>query len=119
MADNFLSNDNYYNKGGLNGKPKEPRPSPPKGQLLNNEYEIIIDGVDVSKCCNYDDTQFWECGPTNCHCEELPNCYYKQLKRKEQALDEIEDIYRTDDSGDYDFVRRKILNLICEVKGVN
>ena len=31
MTDNFLSNDNYYNRGGLNGKPKEPRPSSPKG----------------------------------------------------------------------------------------
>lgn len=39
--------------------------------------------------------------------------------RYEQILDEIKDIYRTDDSGDYDFVKRKILNLIREVKGVN
>lgn len=54
-----------------------------------SEDKIIIDGVDVSKCCNYDDTQFWECEPTNCHCEELPNCYYKQLKRKEQECKEL------------------------------
>lgn len=31
MTDNFLNNNNYYNKGGLNDKPKEPRPIPPKG----------------------------------------------------------------------------------------
>lgn len=33
MADNFLNNDNYCNKGGLNDKPKATRPEPPKGQL--------------------------------------------------------------------------------------
>lgn len=42
MADNFLSNNGYYNKGGLNGKPKEPRPMPPKGQQSNNKYELIF-----------------------------------------------------------------------------
>lgn len=42
MTDNFLSNDNYCNKGGLNGKPREPRPSSPKGQSLDNEYKIVI-----------------------------------------------------------------------------
>lgn len=51
-----------------------------------------IDGVDVSECCNYDDTQFWECEPSYCHCEELPNCNYKQLKRAEQKLDKIKDV---------------------------
>lgn len=42
MADNFLNNDNYYNKGGLNGKPKEPRPMPSKGQSTDNRYELIF-----------------------------------------------------------------------------
>lgn len=51
-----------------------------------------IDGVDVSECCNYDDTQFWECEPSYCHCEELPNCNYKQLKRAEQKLEKIKEI---------------------------
>ena len=37
MTDDFLSNSNYYNKGGLNGKPKEPRPIPPKGQQSSNK----------------------------------------------------------------------------------
>lgn len=32
MTDNFLSNDNYYNRGGLKSKPKEPRPTLIKGQ---------------------------------------------------------------------------------------
>lgn len=42
MTDNFLSNNGYYNKGGLNGKPKEPRPIPPKGQSLDDKYELIF-----------------------------------------------------------------------------
>lgn len=32
MTGDFLNNNNYYNKGGLNGKPKEPRSIPPKRQ---------------------------------------------------------------------------------------
>lgn len=42
MTDNFLSNSNYYNKGGLNGKPKEPRPITPKGQQSSNKSELIF-----------------------------------------------------------------------------
>lgn len=42
MTDDFLSNSNYYNKGGLNGKPKEPRPIPPKGQQYSNKSELIF-----------------------------------------------------------------------------
>ena len=46
------------------------------------DKKIIIDGVDVSECRNYDRNQFWECKPFACNCYELPNCYLKQLKRK-------------------------------------
>ena len=58
------------------------------------DKEIIIDSVDVSECeflwkerlprkvCNN--------GNLDCDCNSNPNCHYKQLKRKEQALDEIE-----------------------------
>ena len=42
MTDNFLSNNGYYNKGGLNGKPKEPRPISPKGQSPDDKYELIF-----------------------------------------------------------------------------
>lgn len=51
-----------------------------------------IDGVNVSECNNYDSNQYWECDPFICHCEELPNCYFKQLKRAEQKLEKIKDI---------------------------
>ena len=58
--------------------------------------EIIIDGVDVSGCKNF------SCGiceeenkipKTINHftadCRMYPNCYYKQLKRKEQENEEL------------------------------
>lgn len=45
------------------------------------DKQIIIDGVDVSGCNER----------SMCiNCDTVTNCYYKQLKRKEQALDEIE-----------------------------
>lgn len=94
------------------------------------DKEIIIDGVNVSECgflwkeiTNNMCQSFKE---ADSECLYNPNCYFKQRKRKEQeceeykqALDEIENILLTDDSGDYDFVQWKILNLIREVKGVN
>lgn len=51
-------------------------------------YKQIIDGIDVSKCQHYG-----KCS-THCYvvdelCSDNPNCYYKQLKRKEQELKNI------------------------------
>ena len=58
------------------------------------DKEIIIDSIDVSECeflwkeklprkvCNN--------GNLDCDCNSNSNCLFKQLKRKEQALDEIE-----------------------------
>lgn len=59
------------------------------------DKEIIIDGVDVSKCFKYTKGfEEFDCGEnySKFHyrfCEENPNCYFKQLKRKEQALDKL------------------------------
>ncbi len=50
------------------------------------DEEIIIDGVGVSRCSNYDHGSYFECKESCCHCDEIPNCYFKQLKRKEQEL---------------------------------
>ena len=65
------------------------------------DKQIIIDGVDVSKCKHYD-KGFNYCDQSYLgeggmlkntknprHCEWLPNCYYKQLKRKEQEYEEL------------------------------
>ena len=61
--------------------------------------EIIIDGVDVARCCKcYKIEQKILCGVSGI-CANNPNCYYKQLKRLEQenkqmksALEEIKDL---------------------------
>lgn len=53
------------------------------------DKEIIIDDVDVSGCKHYNPEQYFECNIGCCHCEENPNCYYKQLKRKEQECEEL------------------------------
>lgn len=65
------------------------------------DKQIIIDGVDISKCKHYDEV-FNYCdqsylgeggllkntkNPKRCECS--PNCYYKQLKRKEKECEEL------------------------------
>ena len=63
------------------------------------DKQIIIDGVDVSKC-KYIDIENFE--KPICHCIsqrnecEMPceynkDCYYKQLKRKEQECEELKE----------------------------
>ena len=65
------------------------------------DKQIIIDGVDVSKC------KYFDCCHKECKaeyyvrhgyeiveydsCRENPNCYYKQLKRKEQECEELKE----------------------------
>lgn len=49
------------------------------------DKQIIIDGVDVSGCICYKATgKYNTCGY---NCERKHNCYYKQLKRKEQECE--------------------------------
>ena len=67
------------------------------------DKEIIIDGVDVAGCMHYDkpycDQSY--CGkngllkntPHPKKCEGRKNCYYKQLKRKEQECEELKEKY--------------------------
>lgn len=62
------------------------------------DKEVIIDGVNVAGCEFYDKSSKWSCkmyidqyGDADCACDEygMNNCYYKQLQRKEQELNEI------------------------------
>lgn len=62
---------------------------------MTESKSIIIDGVDVSECKYYDDLDCYaerdNCGyPLDC--KDSPNCYFKQLKRKEQILAEIKEM---------------------------
>lgn len=55
------------------------------------DKEIIIDGVDVYKCGNAKRSIFgidMECR-LGCDCSQRPNCYFKQLKRKEQECEKL------------------------------
>lgn len=60
------------------------------------DKQIIIDDVDVSKCnyFNNTDKSYCEecCSEFGCAiCNDRPNCYYKQLKRKEQECEELKE----------------------------
>lgn len=62
--------------------------------------KIMIDGVDVSEChCYVDNNKEYSCGE-HCskfhyrYCGDNPNCYYKQLKRKEDLINEIENVIK-------------------------
>lgn len=53
------------------------------------DKQIMIDGVDVSGCEHYDEVCLG-----NHHykwCKDNDNCYYKQLKRKEQECEELKE----------------------------
>ena len=54
--------------------------------MTKNNEEIIIDDIDVSGCVHY----FKNCCTVNgfVDCENSPNCYYKQLKHKEQECEQ-------------------------------
>lgn len=60
------------------------------------DKQIMIDGVDVSKCnyFNNTDKSYCEecCSEFGCAiCNDRPNCYYKQLARKEQECEELKE----------------------------
>lgn len=65
------------------------------------DKEVIINGIDASKCVfNYSEIC---CEIDEEYCFKDNNCYYKQLKRKEQALDKlipILEIYATSTIGE-------------------
>ena len=84
------------------------------------QNKIVIDGVDVSECEYYDKNKpSLTCTCEEYSCSECYNCYYKQLKRKEQALDEIEKYLDAQqkyfDGEDY----HNLLDIINEAKEEN
>ena len=58
------------------------------------DKQIIIDGVDVSGCCCIENgyclwiKKYYETGLTP-KCEQVKDCYYKQLKAKEQECERL------------------------------
>ena len=61
------------------------------------DKQIIIDGVDVSGCDYFNFTDEHYCDECSSEfgcavCDERTNCYYKQLKIKEQECEELKKI---------------------------
>jgi hypothetical protein len=65
------------------------------------DRQIIIDGIDVSKCIYFQqEDDEYTCGAEECNgaivaCRACDNCYYKQLKRKEQKFDKSKLLLQT------------------------
>lgn len=63
------------------------------------DKEIIINGIDISGCKQINRYRVSPISDIKCYnyglCKGI-NCYYKQLKRKEQALDEIESLCKNE-----------------------
>lgn len=60
-----------------------------------NKEQIMINGVDVSKCFHYINNKEYSCELSHApfhyrHCEENTNCYFKQLARKMQECEQKE-----------------------------
>ena len=56
------------------------------------DKQIIIDGVDVGWCKNYNNANSKDC-ETLYICNKNPNCYYKQLKRAEQECERLKETF--------------------------
>ena len=92
------------------------------------DKEIIIDGVNVSECIYFKmNNKIHMCRACNSgvgspYCEYHKDCYYKQLKRKEQenskhklTLDIIEE-YCMQCNLRWDFTAQIVLDIINKVK---
>lgn len=61
---------------------------------MEDNTEIIVNGVDVSKCFHYVNNKEYSCNLSHTpfhyrHCEENPNCYFKQLQRKTTECEKL------------------------------
>ena len=54
---------------------------------MADKEQIIIDGCNVSGCVQF--TQEGDCCNLGGGCKGWPNCYFKQLKRKEQECEKL------------------------------
>lgn len=60
---------------------------------MTDKEQIIIDGVDVSECAIYRSSQTRTlcCSGIYCKEQQFYNCYFKQLKRKEQECEDLKE----------------------------
>ena len=71
-----------------------------------NEQKIIINNVDVSECEHvrvstslFKEKTYVKCSAfflenedSYCDCTDNPNCYFKQLKRKEKECEQLKEV---------------------------
>lgn len=103
------------------------------------DKEIIINDVDVSKCIHIDNWKHCNCcndliktiypKASQClieedlRCEIYPNCYFKQLKRKEQECEELQEKIKKyskineQDTKDFAKLKQECKNLEEELRG--
>ena len=61
---------------------------------MADKEQIIIDGVDVSGCIDFNKRDKVSCYHLLYDkCKEAPNCYFKQLARKTQEYEQIKEKY--------------------------
>ena len=60
---------------------------------MTDKEQIMIDGCNVSGCSYYNPLGNYNCGGTK-KCSQWSNCYFKQLARKTQECEKLED-FRT------------------------
>lgn len=84
--------------------------------------EVIIDGVDVSECCFYNNSKCDNPNGMACNCINNAVCYFKELKRLEQERDEwkkkYEDAANENLKEIYELIKkndcwRGIVNVVC------
>lgn len=93
------------------------------------DKEIIIDGVDVSKCPAMNTYNVFGqedkpcCYKWHKYCNTVPNCYFKQLKRKEQECEELKEKIKKyskineQDTKDFAKLKQECKNLEEELRG--
>ena len=71
-----------------------------------DEQKIMIDNVDVSECKHvcvstslFKEKTYVKCSEfflenedSYCYCADNPNCYFKQLKRKEKECEQLKEV---------------------------
>lgn len=88
-----------------------------RAAISTKEFEKIIDTLvvktqeceELEKILKIKDTEYNQLA-TNAN--KLQDNYWSY----KQALDEIEEVFKKDQDGDYDFIKWRILNIINEVK---
>ena len=87
------------------------------------DKQIIINNIDVSKCEHLTETRHCKAqmavmGTDANKCKCFPNCYYKQLKRKEKECEELKEILKEGCLHNLTLMteRRVLLQTLTEIK---